>query len=80
MSTEMILARAGGDHRAALRRGFEADELDAERERLGSPGSVPAVKTNRVYLLVGDEFVVPGPRVVDATRKLAQTLHPEAFK
>ena len=35
---------------------------------------------NRVYLLVGDEFVVPGPRIVIAARRLAGTLHPEVFK
>jgi ABC-type Fe3+-hydroxamate transport system substrate-binding protein len=42
--------------------------------------SVPAVRTHRVVALTGDEFVVPGPRVVDATRKLALALHPDAFK
>lgn len=42
--------------------------------------SVPAVRAHRVSALTGDEFVVPGPRVVDATRKLARTLHPEAFR
>ena len=30
--------------------------------------------------MVGDEFVVPGPRVVDATRWLARTLHAELYK
>jgi ABC-type Fe3+-hydroxamate transport system substrate-binding protein len=43
-------------------------------------GSVPAIRNHRVAALVGDEFVVPGPRVVDATRRLARALHPEAFK
>jgi len=42
--------------------------------------SVPAVRSHRISALTGDEFVVPGPRVVDATRKLARTLHPDAFK
>ena len=37
---------------------------------------MPAVRTHRISALTGDEFVVPGPRVVDATRKLAQALHP----
>ena len=41
--------------------------------------SVPAVRSHRVVALTGDEFVVPGPRVVDATRKLARAVHPEAF-
>jgi iron complex transport system substrate-binding protein len=42
--------------------------------------SVPAVRTHRVSALTGDEFVVPGPRVVDATRQLARAIHPDVFK
>jgi len=42
--------------------------------------SVPAVRAHRVLALTGDEFVVPGPRVVDATRKLARAIHPDAFR
>jgi iron complex transport system substrate-binding protein len=41
--------------------------------------SVPAVRSHRISALTGDEFVVPGPRVVDATRKLAHALHPGVF-
>jgi iron complex transport system substrate-binding protein len=80
MSDEMILARAP-DVIIELHYGAElSDRLDGERLVWNRLGSLPAVKNRRVYLLAGDEFVVPGPRVVDATRKLAQTLHPEAFK
>jgi iron complex transport system substrate-binding protein len=43
-------------------------------------GSVPAVRAHQVFALTGDEFVVPGPRVVDATRKLARAIHPDVFK
>jgi cobalamin transport system substrate-binding protein len=42
--------------------------------------SVPAVRAHRVLALTGDEFVVPGPRVVDATRKLARAIHPDVFR
>ena len=42
--------------------------------------SLPAVRTHRVFLFTGDEFVVPGPRVVDVTLKLAQAIHPDVFK
>jgi iron complex transport system substrate-binding protein len=38
--------------------------------------SIPAVKAGRVHVLRGDEFVIPGPRVVDAARRIADTLHP----
>jgi ABC-type Fe3+-hydroxamate transport system substrate-binding protein len=41
---------------------------------------VPAVRNRRVYLLRGEEFVVPGPRVVLATERFARTLHPEAWR
>ena len=38
--------------------------------------SVPAVKTGRVHLLVGDAFVVPGPRIAVAADRFARALHP----
>jgi hypothetical protein len=31
-------------------------------------------------MLHGEEFVVPGPRIVLAADRLARTLHPELFK
>jgi ABC-type Fe3+-hydroxamate transport system substrate-binding protein len=43
-----------------------------------SLGSVPAVRTQRIVILVGDQYVVPGPRIVQAARELGQALHPEA--
>ncbi len=39
--------------------------------------AVPAVRAGRVHLLIGDELVVPGPRIGLAARRLAATLHPE---
>ena len=78
-TTEMILSRRP-DVIVELRYGDSAKSLDATRELRAwdALSSVPAVRNHRVHLLVGDEFVVPGPRVVDATRKLAQALHPAA--
>jgi iron complex transport system substrate-binding protein len=81
MSTEMILVRApevilelhyGDAVKPAL--------FDAERLVWNTLASVPAVKNNRVYLLDGLEFVVPGPRIVRAAERFARTLHPEVFK
>jgi iron complex transport system substrate-binding protein len=43
-------------------------------------GSVPAVRTHRIYLVTGDEMVTPGPRVAAAVRRMAEALHPEAFR
>jgi iron complex transport system substrate-binding protein len=79
MSTEMVLARAP-DVIIELR--YSAADISAGND-LGAwnvLASVPAVKNHRVYLLQGEEFVVPGPRVVAATERLARTLHPDIFK
>lgn len=81
MSTEMILMRAPeviielhyGDS-------VKPEIFDAERRVWNTLASVPAVKNQRVYLLDGLEFVVPGPRIVIAAERIARTLHPEAFE
>lgn len=81
MSTEMILTRAPevilelhyGDS-------LKPERFDAERRVWNALPSVPAVKNNRVFLLAGDEFVVPGPRIVIAADRFARTLHPEAWR
>ena len=80
MSAEMILARAP-DVIIELRYGdsLKRDSLEAERRVWNVLPAVPAVKSNRVYLLGGDEFVVPGPRIVIAAEQFARSLHPEVF-
>ena len=73
-SSEMILARRP-DVIIELRAsgaGSEKSDLDAWN---ALPG-VPAVRNQRLYVLTGDQFVVPGPRVVEALRQMARTLHP----
>jgi iron complex transport system substrate-binding protein len=79
MTTELVLARAP-EVIIELRyaRGDDTDAADL-REWNVLP-AVPAVKNKRVYMLRGEEFVVPGPRVAAATERLAHLLHPEAFK
>jgi iron complex transport system substrate-binding protein len=75
-TTEMILSRQpdviielrAGDKRPA--------DIARELEPWHALPAIPAVRSQRVYMLVGDEFLVPGPRVVDAIRQLARTLHP----
>lgn len=80
MSTEMILARQP-EVLIELQYGnsLRADNLETERAVWNALPSLPAVKNNRVHLLVGNEFVVPGPRVVLAAERLARTLHPDAW-
>jgi len=75
MSTEMVLARAP-DVIIELR--YAPERFDsADLSVWNRLPSVPAVKNHRIILLTGEEFVVPGPRVGDATRKLATAIHPE---
>jgi iron complex transport system substrate-binding protein len=55
--------------------GSQASEI-AVWDRLSS---VPAVRDRRVHLLLGNQFVQPGPRMADATEAIARALHPDAF-
>jgi iron complex transport system substrate-binding protein len=78
MSTEMVLDRAP---EVIIELRYAKDDInDADISAWNRLASVPAVRNHRVVLLTGEEFVVPGPRVADATRRLAAALHPDAFK
>ncbi|HVH26468.1 MAG TPA: helical backbone metal receptor [Vicinamibacterales bacterium] len=81
MSTELILTRAP-DVVIELHYGnsLRPDKMGSERLVWNALASVPAVKSDRVYLLAGDEFVVPGPRIVLAAERFARTLHPGAWR
>jgi iron complex transport system substrate-binding protein len=57
-----------------------AAAVSEERKVWAQLGSIPAVRTGRVYFLSGDHLVVPGPRVGQGTEAFARALHPEAFK
>ena len=80
-STEMLIA-SRPDVIVELLYGDSLKHADIAKELRAwdALASVPAVRAHRITALTGDEFVVPGPRVVDATRKLARALHPDAFK
>jgi len=64
--------------RSSFSRGDDTDGTDLGE--WNALPAVPAVKSHRVFMLRGEEFVVPGPRVAAATERLARLLHPEAFK
>ena len=51
----------------------------ASRERLVWSGlpSLPAVRAGRIHILTDDRLSIPGPRVADAARLIADALHPE---
>jgi iron complex transport system substrate-binding protein len=79
LSTELVLARAPEviiELRYARGDTTARSDLHAWEVLL----SVPAVRAHRVFMLEGEEFVVPGPRVALATERLSRTLHPEAWE
>jgi len=77
-STEMILARRP-EVIIELRYGNSQRALEAQRE-LSVWDALPSVRNRQVHILVGDQFVIPGPRVVEAARQLARTLHPNVIR
>ena len=79
-STEMLIA-SRPDVIVELLYGDSLKNTDSAKELRAWEAlpSLPAVRRHRIWALTGDEFVVPGPRVVEATRKLAHTLHPDVF-
>jgi iron complex transport system substrate-binding protein len=75
ISIEMVLDRAP---EVIVELRYSADDINnSDISAWNTLASVPAVRNRRVILLTGEEFVVPGPRVGDATRRLAAALHPE---
>ena len=78
-STEMILA-SRPDVIIELRYGDNARNIDPARDlrTWSALGSIPAVRNKMIHVLIGDQFVVPGPRIVIAARELGRALHPGA--
>jgi iron complex transport system substrate-binding protein len=81
-STEQIIARRPEVILEIRARdsAFAAADQATEIRVWNALSSVPAVRTNRVSFLVDDRLVIPGPRVAEGTRLMAQALHPEAFR
>ena len=83
VSNEMLLSRAP---EAVIDLHYGAseptDRARAQKELAvwQTVSSVPAVRRKRVLPLYGDQFVVPGPRIAQATEEMARALHPEAFE
>jgi iron complex transport system substrate-binding protein len=77
VSTEVILARRP-DVIVELVSFGSRTSADVQTDHAWDAlGSVPAVRHRRILALVGEEFVVPGPRVADAVAQLAEALHPD---
>jgi iron complex transport system substrate-binding protein len=75
ISAEQILARAP-EAIIELYGTMMPQQLAAERGIWSQLPSVPAVKNNRIIQLSNEWITIPGPRVVDAARVLAEALHP----
>jgi len=86
MTVEMVLARAPeviveieAKSPTPTPVALKWDQRSDQRAWRALP-SVPAVQGGRLYLLQGEEFVVPGPRIALATERLARVIHPEVFR
>jgi iron complex transport system substrate-binding protein len=79
-STETLLRRAPEvllELRASAPAG---DYPGSDVEVWKTLASIPAVRDNRVHLVLGDHVVVPGPRLAQGAEAMAKALHPDAFK
>ena len=75
VSAEQMLARA--PEAVVELHGAMTPQLFAiERSVWTQLPGVPAVKNNRVYLLADEMLTIPGPRVVEAAKMMADALHP----
>jgi iron complex transport system substrate-binding protein len=59
--------------------GLEEGKLDPDEVRAGwmHLSELRAVRQDRVFVLVGDQMVVPGPRLPQMVEAVARALHPE---
>jgi iron complex transport system substrate-binding protein len=55
--------------------GWSAARATEERAVWRSLSALPAVRSDRIYVIADDRLMVPGPRVAEAVRVLAETLH-----
>lgn len=78
-TAEMLLARAP-EVILELRptEGWSEERIAHERDVWKTFASVPAVRANRIYIFDDESMLLPGPRVVDAVRRMADVLHPRS--
>jgi iron complex transport system substrate-binding protein len=60
--------------------GWTPERLLKEQNVWNTLSALPAVKSKRVHLLADDRLWAPGPRIAEGVRRLAEILHPEAFR
>jgi len=73
MAPQVVIVNAAGADAAP-------DRLAAVRTAWTNWKSIPAVKNDRVVILTEAYLTIPGPRVAEAARLLAEAIHPELAK
>ena len=75
-TTEMLLTRAP-DVIIEVHPGdpWPESRINEERRAWSALGSLPAVRSGRIYELVDDRLSIPGPRIAEAVRIVANALH-----
>ncbi len=58
---------------------LSAEDQERYRSDWQAFSTLPAVQSNRIYLIMESHALRPGPRVGEVARILARCLHPEAF-
>jgi iron complex transport system substrate-binding protein len=76
VSAEMLIARAP-DVIIEMHppEGWTPERIARETELYRAYPSIPAVRNDRVYIFANPVLLVPGPRVVEGIRMLADTIH-----
>jgi ABC-type Fe3+-hydroxamate transport system substrate-binding protein len=80
ISSETVIARAP-EAILELHYGGAMSPATLAREQAtwNQLSSIPAVRLHQVHLLIGDDLVVPGPRIAEGIERMARALHPGAF-
>lgn len=76
ISAETLLARAPDIIiEVHSTEGWTPERIAREREVWRALPALPAVRTGRVYILADSRLSIPGPRVAEAIRMIAEVLH-----
>jgi iron complex transport system substrate-binding protein len=78
-NAEQVLARAP-EAIIELHESITPAEMTQARSLWSVLGTVPAVRNGRVHFLTGEYLTIPGPRVAQAARAIAEALHPSVRK
>ena len=78
-SSETILALAPDVIIELRAEATTENEIAGDTKAWEQFSALPAVRAGHVYVLTGNELVIPGPRVTDIIERIAQLLHPDAF-